>query len=85
MKKETENLVKNVAEMGHEISQMTVDKINEIAPKPEEKELTFSMKQKAEAEGIPYIEPKRRLQAFGKLPDKLKKDHERGWEYVKGI
>lgn len=85
MKKDTENLVKNVASMGNEVAQLTVDKINEMAPKPEEKELRLTTKQQADSEGARYIEPKRRLQGFGKLPDKLKKEHARAWEYVKGI
>ena len=85
MKKETENLVKNVANMTTEMSHLTVDKINETAPVIEVAELRMTAKEKAASEGVRYIEPKRKLQAFGKLPEKLKKEHERAWEYVKGI
>lgn len=85
MKKETESLVKEVATMGQQISQLTVEKINQLAPAPEETELRMTAKQIAASEGARYVEPKKRLPAFGILPEKQKKEHERAWEYVKGI
>ncbi len=50
MKKETDNLVKKVAAMGDEMSQLTVDKINEMAPEADEHELKLTAKQKAATE-----------------------------------
>lgn len=87
MKKEADqiNLVKKVAHMGEQMSGMTVDRINELAPEAEVDEVRMTAKQKAEMEGVRYIEPKRRLQGFGTLPEKLKKEHARAWEYVLGI
>ncbi len=85
MKKDTESLVKNVAEMSQGIAQMSVDKINELAPAAELAELQLTAKQKAATEGVRYIEPKRKFKGLGVLPEKLKKDHARAWEYVKGI
>ncbi|MGE5685183.1 MAG: hypothetical protein ACM3ZS_08585 [Nitrososphaerota archaeon] len=85
MKKDVDSLVKNVAEMGHEISQMSVDKINEMAPQPTEKELRLTAKQKASEEGVPFIEPQRVFKAFTAVPEKFKKAHAYSWEYVKGI
>lgn len=85
MTRTQEKLVKGIIENQQEMNALTQDKINEISPKAEEKELTLSKKEQARIEGIPYIEPKRRLPGFGKLPDKLQKDHARDWEYVKGI
>lgn len=85
MKKDIEGLVKNVAEMGEEISHMTVDKVNEMAPMPTEKELRLTAKQKATDEGVPFIEPKRQFKAFTAVPEKFRRAHEHAWEYVKGI
>ncbi len=85
MKKDTENLVKNAVSMGQEMNQLTVDKINEVAPQADVAELKMSMKEKAAMEGARYIEPKRKFKGLGVLPAKLKKDHARAWEYVKGV
>lgn len=85
MKKDSENLVKKVAS-ATEMGDLTVDKINELAPKaPDMEELRLTAKQKASQEGVRWIEPKRKLQAIGKLPEKLREEHARAWEYVKGI
>lgn len=85
MKKETIHTVKEVASMTQDLSNLSVDTINEMAPAAVEKEIRLTTKQIAEMEGVAYITPKRQLQAFGKLPEKLKQQHARAWEYVKGI
>lgn len=80
-----EKLVKDTISMSQEISYMSVDKINELAPKPQETELRLTAKQKASDEGVMYVEPKRKLPGFGKLPEKQVEEHRKAWEYVKGI
>lgn len=87
MKKETqENLVKKTINAQEQMNALTVDKINKMAPAPEvDDEVPLTMKERAKLEGIQYITPKKSLQAFGKLPEKLKEDHARDWEYVKGM
>jgi len=85
MKKDLEGLVKNVGDMGSEISQMTMDKVNEVAPEPTDTELRMTYKQMAKDEGVPFIEPKRQFKAFTEVPEKFKKAHKHAWEYVKGI
>lgn len=85
MKKDLENIAKKTAELTEEMSQLTVDKINEIAPEPTLDELKLTAKQKASDEGVIFVEPKRKFKGLGKLPEKLKREHARAWEYVKGI
>ena len=87
VKKEQENLVKEVVEIHKEMNALTVDKINDTAPVAIEKEAQtkLSTKELAKMEGVPYIEPMRKLQPFGTLPEKWRKMRDRDWEYVKGI
>lgn len=87
MNKKTESLVKSVVELHEDMNALTVDKINNTAPAPQEIEpqTKLSMREIAKMENIPYCEPVRKLGAFGTLPEKQKRDHERDWEYVKGI
>lgn len=85
MKKETEKLVKGVANLQEDLNSLTVDKINETAVSEPEVEIQLTMKQKAASEHCKYIEPKRSMKALGKLPEKLKAQHSKDWEYVKGI
>lgn len=86
MKKDVE-LVEDVLESQKDLNALTTDKINELAPQVEETEplVQLTMKEKAALENCRYIEPKRKLQAFGKLPEKLRAEHKHAWEYVRGI
>lgn len=79
-----EKLVTQVLENQVQMNALTTDKINELAPKPVEQEVKLTMKQKAEAEGAIYIEPRRKLQSLGKLPEKWETMHKHDWEYVCG-
>jgi hypothetical protein len=79
------NAVEQVLEMQQDMNALTVDKINETAPKAVEVEEKVNYKKLAEKEGVQYIEPLRKLNAFGTLPDKQLKEHTRDWEYVKGV
>lgn len=87
MKDKRMKLVENVIESQAEMNELTIDKINEVAPKAEELEpqTKLTAKEIASREGVQYIEPTRKLSAFGTLPEKLKKEHARDWEYVKGV
>lgn len=87
MTKKQAELVESLINVQKDMNELTVDKINETAPKPVEVEaqVQLSPKEIARMEGIPFIEPVRKLQAFGKLHDKWKSKHARDWEYVKGI
>lgn len=87
MKKGQETIVNEVTGLQKDLNELNVDKINETAPKQEEKEpeVQFSKKELAKMEGVPYIEPVRKLQAIGTLPEKWRKERDRDWEYVKGI
>lgn len=85
MKKETEKLVRETASMSSGMSTLTVDKVNEIAPEAAETEIKLSVKERAKLENIRYIEPKRVLQAIGKLKPEWKKIRDYDWEYVKGM
>lgn len=79
------DLVEKVIENQKDMNALSVDKINEtkvVEPAPIT-ELTS--KQRASNEGVQYIEPLRKLKSFGILPEKLRAEHKRGWEYVKGI
>lgn len=82
MKKE---MVKEVLENQIAMNSLTVDKIAELAPEPTPAELRLTAIQKAKAEGAIYIEPRKKLQAVGKLPEKYIKMHAHDWEYVVGI
>ena len=83
--KKTEKLVKNVADMSVEMSELTVDKIAETKVSEPEPQTQLTARQLADSMGLRYIEPKRKLQAIGKLNPKQKKDHAHDWDYVKGI
>lgn len=83
--KKDETAVKEVLELQKDLNAMSVDKINQIAPKIEEVPLEMSLKERAALENALYIEPKRTLKSFGTLPEKLKKEHAYAWEYVKGM
>lgn len=87
MKKDkSEDLVKIVITQQEEMNDLTVDRINEMVPDAEpEIQTKVAAKEKAKLENALFIEPKRYLKAFGKLPDRLKKQHAHDWEYVKGI
>ena len=77
--------VNAVLEVHKDMAELTVDKINDIAPPEAEKEIKISLKEIARLEGIQYIEPIRKLQPFGILPEKWKSKHAHDWEYVKGM
>lgn len=87
MSKRQEQTVKDVLNLHKEMNELSVDKINEMAPQVQDKEpeVKLSMKEIARMEGVPYIEPIRKLKAIGSLPEKWRKQHARDWEYVKGI
>ena len=79
--------LKSVIDLHEDMNALSVDKVNAIAPALEEKEpeVKLSPKELARQEGIRYIEPLRKLQPIGTLPEKWKSMHKRDWEYVKGI
>lgn len=80
-----ENLVKSTLKNEKELKELTVDNINKVKAK-EPNFQNKSLEAKYENEGVTYIKPSRRLSApMGKLPDQLKKEHKRAWDYVKGI
>ncbi len=87
MKKDSEKAVKDVMSLHRDMNELTVDKINDVAPCQQESEpqVKLSMKEIAKNECVRYIEPLRKLQPFGHLPEKWKKEHSHDWEYVKGI
>lgn len=77
--------VKEVLEIQKDLNALSVDKVNEIAPEAEVAPLELTAKEKAKMERCRYVEPKRQLQAFGKLPEKLRAEHKHAWEYVRGM
>jgi hypothetical protein len=84
MKKE--NVVSDVMNLHQTMNELSVDKINEMAPAAEVPvTLELTAKQRAKNEGVQYIEPRRKMQPLGKLPEKLQKQRNHDWEYVKGI
>lgn len=86
VKKVQQDAVRQVVEMHQDMNALDVDTIEKIAPAKEvPTTLELTKKQLAQKEGIPYIEPIRKMQAFGTLPEKLKGEHAHDWEYVKGI
>jgi hypothetical protein len=87
MKTETAKLAKSAIEMQEDMNSLSIDRVNEMAPKTEEPlPQEESLEQIAKKEGTLYIKPKRRLSPpLGTLPEKLKSEHKRAWEYVKGI
>lgn len=86
MKEQSKKVVKEVVKLQENLSTLTVDEVNAKAPVYEPEPQKESLKERAKREGARYIEPTRRLSPpLGKLPEKLKADHARDWEYVKGI
>jgi hypothetical protein len=88
MTKKTDDVktVNKVIQMQSDMNDLDVDTIQELAPKPvDEEERPLSNREKAALENAIYIEPKRQLKGFGTLPEKLRKEHKHGWEYVKGM
>lgn len=87
MSKQQEKAVKDVLSLHKDMNELTVDKIESMAPEVKESEpqIKISMKELAKSENVQYIEPLRKLQPFGCLPEKWKKLHAHDWEYVKGI
>lgn len=84
--KNTEKLAKAAVEMQQDLSTLTVDRVEQLAPKVDAEIQEESLENIAKREGIPYIKPKRRLSPpIGTLPEKQKHEHQRAWEYVKGI
>ena len=70
--------VEAVVALDKDMKDLTVDKINETpVTEPEEtiqETAGMSAKEMAKTLGCRYIEPTRKLSAFGTLPDKMKKD-----------
>ena len=86
MKKGNLEAVQQVAAMSEQMNTLTVDRINEIAPPAKEiLPPPMSLKERAKLEGVLYIEPNKKLPAFGKLPPEWKSARDRDWEYVLGI
>lgn len=86
MKKETEKLTKAAVGLQEDLNKLTVDEINRTAVEDEPVAQAESLEMIAKREGAVYIKPKRRLSPpLGTLPEKLKVEHKRAWEYVKGI
>lgn len=85
MKKETKKLVEDTLSLQEDLNKLSVDAVNEVkGDEPEMQEASFE--NICKREGVPYIKPKRRLSPpIGILPKKLKQEHARSWEYVKGI
>jgi len=91
MKKETEKLAKATVSLQEDLSKLSLDEINRSAPSDEPEAQEKSLEMIARNEGAIYVKPKRRLSPpLGSLdsckhPEKIKKEHERAWEYVKGV
>jgi hypothetical protein len=91
MKKDSEKLVNAVADVQDNLNSLSVDAINEKAPCQEPEPQEKSLEEIAKSEGALYIKPKRRLSPpLGclndcKNPEKIKRQHARDWEYVKGV
>ena len=85
MKKETEELARSTMRLQDDLNKLNIDEINKVqADDPEIQEMSFE--NKCKADGVRYIESKRRLSSpMGTLPEKLKKEHKRAWEYVRGM
>jgi hypothetical protein len=76
-------IVEKVVQMQEGLNNLTVDEINKT--QDVEIEPSKAAREAAKREGALYLEPTRKMQAFGKLPEKLKAEHKKDWEYVKGI
>ena len=87
MKKDPVKLVKDVAAMTGGMSEMTQDRVNDLAPELEETEVKLTTKQIAARDGVRYIEPKRKLPGFGadNMKSEWKPKHARDWEYTLGM
>ena len=85
MMKKKEDLIQDVNTLTESMDKLTMDNVAETPVSEPEIQTKLSNKELAEQMKLRYIEPKRKLAAFGKLPDKLRKEHQHDWEYVKGI
>lgn len=86
MKKDSqESLVKQTVKFHNDLQELTPDNVAARAPVVEPEPQEMSLKSRAAMEGVFYVEPKKRLPAVGKLPERLQAEHKRDWEYVKGI
>lgn len=87
MKKDPAKLVKDVAAMTGSMSQMTQDKVSEMAPEGEMPEIKLTAKEIAARDGVRYIEPKKKLPGFGdkNMKSEWKAQHARDWEYILGM
>lgn len=85
VKKTDKELVESVTNMQKDLNDLTIDKINDLAPSFDDVPPQISAREKAKLENAQFIEPLRTLPALGTLPEKLKKEHAHAWEYVKGI
>jgi len=85
MKTKKPDMVNEVLEMQESMSELTVDKISETAPKVEISEGLLSLKEKARREGAIWLEPKKKFPPIGKLKPEWEKTHAYDWEYVSGI
>ncbi len=84
--KTVEKLAKSAVGLQEDLDKLSVDVVNEVAPHVDPAPQQESLENVARREGCPYIKPKRRLSPpLGTLPEKLKGEHKRAWEYVKGI
>ena len=87
MSKKIEETIKEVNKISESMESLSVDKVLESAPKPQEVELQtkITAKEIADKEGYRYIEPARKMPPFGTLKEEWKKEHAYDWEYVAGI
>lgn len=89
MVKKQKDTYEQVLSIEKNLSDLTTDKIEETEPVSKEtvesSNIKLTQKQIASDEGVRWIEPMHKAKAFGKLPEKLKKQHAHDWEYVKGI
>ncbi len=83
--KEHKNLVSQVVTMTEDLNKLTVDEVAKTPVTEPEPQTQLTHRQIADSMNLKYIEPKRKLAGFGKLPEKLKAEHARDWEYVKGV
>lgn len=68
-----------------DMSSLTVDEIAKTKAEAPAPETQLTKKEIAKRDGIPYMEPVKKLTGFGELPERLKKEHAHDWEYVLAI
>jgi len=83
--KAQKDMVKQVVDLQEDLNALTVDTCNSAPNVEPEIQTKLTAKQIADQNGYIYITPYRTLPAMGKLPEKLKAQHARDWEYVAGI